>query len=56
MADAAQVAFPDRMLHVYAVPTLALLAVAGIVIAALGAFLPARSAARLTIADALHTE
>ncbi|MFG2044807.1 FtsX-like permease family protein [Dactylosporangium sp. NPDC048998] len=56
MAHAAQLVFPDRMLHVYHLPVLALLALAGIGIAAFGAFLPARSAARLTIAEALHNE
>jgi putative ABC transport system permease protein len=56
MAHAAQLVFPDRMLHVYQPPLVALLALAGIGIAALGAFLPARSAARLTIAEALHNE
>jgi putative ABC transport system permease protein len=56
MARAAQVAFPDRMLHVYHPPLVALLALAGIAIAALGAFLPARSAARSTIAEVLHNE
>lgn len=56
MAHAAQLVFPDRMLHAYHPPVLALLALAGICIAAFGAFLPARSAARLTIAEALHNE
>jgi putative ABC transport system permease protein len=56
MAHAAQVAFPDRMLHVFPAPTIALLALAGIGIAALGALIPARSAARVTIAEVLHTE
>lgn len=56
MAHAAQVAFPDRALDVYPAPMLALLARAGIAIAALGAFLPARAAARLTIAKVLHNE
>ena len=56
MARAAQVAFPDRMLHVYHPPLVALLALAGVGIAALGAVLPARSAARSTIAEVLHNE
>lgn len=34
----------------------ALLALAGVVIAVFGALLPARSAARLTIAEVLHKE
>jgi putative ABC transport system permease protein len=56
MARAAQVAFPARVLHVYHLPELALLALAGVGIAALGALLPARSAARLTIAEVLRSE
>ncbi len=56
MARAAQVAFPDSMLDVYRWPVLVLLALAGIGIAALGALIPARSAARATIADVLHNE
>jgi putative ABC transport system permease protein len=56
MAGAAQVAFPDFMLDVFPVPMLALLVLAGVGIAALGAFFPARSAARATIADVLHNE
>ncbi|BCB87192.1 ABC transporter permease [Phytohabitans suffuscus] len=56
MADAAQVGFPSAFLDVYEVPTLALLAVAGVAIAAVGALMPARSAARLTIAEVLHNE
>ena len=56
MAHAAQVAFPDFMLDVYQAPLLALLVLAGIAIAALGAFVPARSAARATIAEVLHNE
>ncbi|HEY2669466.1 MAG TPA: FtsX-like permease family protein, partial [Rugosimonospora sp.] len=56
MARAAQVAFPDFMLHVFPAPTLVLLVLAGVAIAALGALLPARSAARVTIAEVLHNE
>ncbi len=56
MARAAQVTIPDFMLHVYHVDILALLALAGIAIAALGAYLPARSAAKVTIAQVLHNE
>ncbi|MEU8609257.1 ABC transporter permease [Actinoplanes sp. NPDC048791] len=56
MARAAQVAFPARMVHVYGPVTLASLALAGVALAALGAFLPARSAARATIATVLHNE
>lgn len=56
MAHAAQVAFPARMLDVYHAPTVLLLALAGIGIAGFGALLPARAAARATIAEVLHTE
>jgi putative ABC transport system permease protein len=56
MADAAQVGFPSAILDVYKAPTLALLALAGVVIAAVGALMPARSAARVTIAEVLHNE
>ncbi|MEU7864439.1 ABC transporter permease [Nonomuraea sp. NPDC049141] len=56
MFDAAGITMPAFMLDVWPVAGLAALALAGVVIAMLGAFLPARSAARLTIAEALHTE
>lgn len=56
MANAAQVGFPSAILDVYQVPTLVLLALAGVAIAAIGAFIPARSAARVTIAQVLHNE
>ncbi|GAA4435360.1 ABC transporter permease [Phytohabitans houttuyneae] len=56
MADAAQVGFPPEVLDVYQAPVLVLLALAGIVIAAVGALMPARSAARTTIAEVLHNE
>jgi len=56
MANGAQVAFPDFMLDVYPVPLLAALVLSGILIAALGAFLPARAAAQTTIAQVLHNE
>ncbi|TDU91007.1 putative ABC transport system permease protein [Kribbella voronezhensis] len=56
MANGAQVAIPDFMLHVYPAPLLALLVLAGIAISALGAFVPARSAAHTTIAEVLHNE
>ncbi|MFC0600253.1 FtsX-like permease family protein [Streptomyces palmae] len=52
----AVVAFPESMKDVWHVPQLAALALAGVVIAVLGALLPARSAARLTIAKVLHNE
>ena len=56
MARSAQVRFPASVLHVYHVPLVALLALAGVAIAAVGALLPARSAARATIASVLHNE
>lgn len=56
MMRSAQVALPDFVLHVYPAPLLVLLALAGIAIAGLGALLPARSAARITIAKVLHSE
>ncbi|MFC6083607.1 FtsX-like permease family protein [Sphaerisporangium aureirubrum] len=56
IARAAQIVIPEHMLDLYSVPVVVLLVLAGAVIAAAGAFLPSRSAARLTIADALRTE
>ncbi|HEY3562520.1 MAG TPA: FtsX-like permease family protein [Kribbella sp.] len=56
MANGAQIELPGFMLHVYPVGLLALLVLAGIVIAAAGAFFPARTAARTTIAQVLHNE
>ncbi|MFK3729453.1 ABC transporter permease [Streptomyces sp. NPDC088090] len=50
------IAFPESMKDVYHLPQLAALALAGVAIAVLGALLPARSAARLTIAKVLHNE
>jgi putative ABC transport system permease protein len=55
-ADAARVAIPKVVLDVWHAPTLALLAVAGVVIALVGALVPARRAARLRIAEVLHNE
>ncbi|MER5784105.1 ABC transporter permease [Streptomyces mobaraensis] len=51
-----QVAFPESMKDVWHAPQLALLVLAGVAIAVLGALVPARSAARLTIAKVLHNE
>ncbi|MBC2874221.1 MULTISPECIES: ABC transporter permease family protein [Streptomyces] len=51
-----QVAFPESMKDVWHAPQLALLVLAGVGIAVLGALVPARSAARLTIAKVLHNE
>ncbi|MBX9363384.1 FtsX-like permease family protein [Streptomyces sp. WAC04114] len=52
----AVIAFPESMKDVWHVPQLAGLALAGVVIAVLGALIPARSAANLTIAKVLHNE
>ncbi|WP_323373402.1 ABC transporter permease [Plantactinospora alkalitolerans] len=54
--NVAVVAFPESMKDVWHPPQLALLALAGVVIAVLGALVPARSAARLPIARVLHHE
>ncbi|MGI5336579.1 ABC transporter permease [Streptomyces sp. CA-181903] len=51
-----QVAFPESMKNVWHTPQLALLVLAGVAIAVLGALIPARSAARMTIAKVLHNE
>jgi putative ABC transport system permease protein len=56
IAQAARIVIPDRMLDVYSVGTVVPLFLAGVVIAAVGALLPSRAAARLTIAEALRTE
>ncbi|MFD9723750.1 FtsX-like permease family protein [Streptomyces sp. NPDC059072] len=50
------VAFPEYMKDVWHAPQLAAMLLAGMAIAVLGALLPARSAARMTIASVLHTE
>lgn len=50
------IAFPASMRDVWHAPQLAGLALAGVVIAALGALVPARQAARLTISQVLHSE
>jgi ABC-type lipoprotein release transport system permease subunit len=55
-ADGAGVAIPQMVMDVWRVPTLVLMALAGLVIALLGALVPARGAARLTIAEVLHNE
>jgi len=56
MANGAQVEIPAFMLDVYPAGLLALLVLAGITIAALGAWIPSRTAARTTIAKVLHNE
>ncbi|MFC7484813.1 ABC transporter permease [Luedemannella flava] len=55
-AAAARSSIPAAALDVWHAPTLALLALAGLVIALLGALVPARRAARLRIAEVLHNE
>jgi len=56
MMRSAQIGTPDFILQVYPGTLLVLLALAGIGIAALGAFLPARAASRATIAEVLRSE
>lgn len=56
MAHAGQADAVDILMNVYHAPLLVLLALTGIVIAVLGAVIPARSAARLSIATVLHNE
>ncbi|MFJ9943105.1 FtsX-like permease family protein [Streptomyces erythrochromogenes] len=50
------VSFPESMKDVWDVPQLSGLLLAGVAIAVVGALVPARAAARTTIAAALHTE
>ncbi|MET7737635.1 FtsX-like permease family protein [Streptomyces sp. NPDC005402] len=50
------ISFPESMKQVWHLPQLAALVLAGVTIAILGALIPARSAARLTIATVLHNE
>jgi putative ABC transport system permease protein len=56
MMRAAQADVLDVVVDVYRAPLLVLLALAGIGIAVLGAVIPARAAARTTIAEVLHNE
>ncbi|MFI7060383.1 FtsX-like permease family protein [Kribbella sp. NPDC050124] len=56
MANGAQVSIPTFMLDVYPLSLLALFVLSGILLAALGAYLPARAAAHTTIAKVLHNE
>jgi ABC-type lipoprotein release transport system permease subunit len=55
-ARAAEVNAPGFLLDVWHLQVLGLLALAGVAIAAIGALIPARSAARLVIAEVLHNE
>ncbi|MFD5431236.1 FtsX-like permease family protein [Kitasatospora sp. NPDC127067] len=48
--------FPEATMDVWGAPLLVGLALAGVAIAVLGALVPARSAARLPIAEVLHNE
>ncbi|WP_228023355.1 ABC transporter permease [Streptomyces acidicola] len=50
------ISFPESMKQVWHMPQLTALVLAGVTIAVLGALIPARSAARLTIAKVLHNE
>jgi ABC-type lipoprotein release transport system permease subunit len=56
MVGPAGIVLPPAMMDVWHLPTLALLAVAGVAIAVVGAAIPARSAARLAIAEVLRNE
>ncbi|MFI1990423.1 FtsX-like permease family protein [Actinoplanes sp. NPDC020271] len=56
VSSAAHVRLPSSVLAVWSPAVAALLVLAGVVIAVLGALLPARSAARLPIARVLHNE
>ncbi|MGW3245391.1 ABC transporter permease [Streptomyces sp. NPDC001070] len=56
MADAVDLTLPPYMTDVWHPAALTVLALTGIAIAVLGAYLPARRAARLTIAQVLHNE
>ncbi|MER7181482.1 FtsX-like permease family protein, partial [Streptomyces hyaluromycini] len=56
MANAVDIVLPSSLTDVWRAGVLTLLALSGLAIAVLGAYLPARSAARLTVAEALHNE
>lgn len=56
MANAVDLTLPSYMADVWQAAALLALAPAGVAIAALGAYVPARRAARLTIAQVLHNE
>ncbi|WP_229070381.1 FtsX-like permease family protein [Actinoplanes sp. DH11] len=55
-ADAAKIRLPEYVMQVWDPATLVLLVFSGVAIAVVGALLPARRAARLTIAQVLHNE
>ncbi|WP_246113635.1 ABC transporter permease [Streptomyces montanus] len=56
MADAVDLALPAYMTDVWQPSALTALAFAGLAITSLGALVPSRRAARLTIAEVLHNE
>ncbi|WP_327355190.1 ABC transporter permease [Streptomyces sp. NBC_01304] len=56
MIDAAELTLPEGLMDVWHAPQLVAMALAGVALAVLGALIPARSAARLTIAKVLHNE
>ncbi|EST20075.1 FtsX-like permease family protein [Streptomyces roseochromogenus] len=56
MAAGVDITLPSYMTDVWHAPTLTLLALAGLLIAVMGALIPARRAARLTVAEVLHSE
>ncbi|MET8805008.1 FtsX-like permease family protein [Streptomyces sp. NPDC004546] len=56
MAAGIDITLPSYMTDVWHAPKLAEVALAGLVIAVLGALVPARRAARLTVAEVLHNE
>ncbi|MDT9698932.1 hypothetical protein [Streptomyces sp. P17] len=56
MADAVDITLPACMTDVWQAPAPAGLALAGVAIAVLGALVPARRAARLTVAEVLRNE
>ncbi|BBH70419.1 hypothetical protein ACTI_71040 [Actinoplanes sp. OR16] len=55
-ADAAKIRLPEYVMQVWDPATLGLLLLSGVAIAVAGALIPARAAARLTIARVLHNE
>jgi putative ABC transport system permease protein len=56
IGDAEGTRLPQAIIDVYATPDLAVLLLGGVAIAVLGALIPARQAARISTAEALHTE
>jgi putative ABC transport system permease protein len=56
IGDSEGVRLPGSIIDVYAAGELAVLLLCGLLIAVLGALLPAQRAARVSTAEALHTE